>query len=97
MAWLFHPDDYGRLVYDLVHVTGLPRAGLGAQEIRIDDKGAVRPGHIFDTDHPEIGCVTFVEFGVAYAKVLEDERQLFARTVEMLKGFGIEPRKANPQ
>ena len=84
MAWLLNPDDYDDLLADLCQVK-LPRAGLGVIEIRRDLE--VERGHIKNTDHPEIGCVTFAEFGKRYAKVMESERVEFDKALAVLKKY----------
>lgn len=83
MAWLLHPDDYDRLISGIAQVAGIPRAGLGAQEILRDPR--IEHGHIRDNDHPELGTLTFAEFGKRYAQVLEDERKAFDRAVEVME------------
>jgi hypothetical protein len=81
VAWLLNPDDYDALLADLCQVK-LPRAGLGAIEVR--KHWAIERGHIADSDHPEIGYVTFAEFGERYAKVMEAERVEFEKAMLVL-------------
>lgn len=85
MAWLFNPADLARFPH-AAQSRDMPKfLPAGAIEVRADSE--VERGHIRDTDHPEIGCVTFAEFGSAYAKVLEDERKAFNKTVALLGEF----------
>lgn len=91
MAWLLHPDDFAKIKEKFGSSMGLP---LGiAYTVDVVVGATIKRGHIFDSDHPEIGMPTFAEFPERYRKALDDDRRKFDESAAKLMRF-MNPIKA---
>jgi hypothetical protein len=82
MAWLIHPDDFDALTAKCAPAGSEPWYIVGSIEIRRDR--AVESGHIVDSEHLELGMLTFAEFAKAYEKVLEEQQRRLEQTIEAM-------------
>lgn len=71
MTLILNREDFAKIKAGLPDAVTTPLAQLHALHIAVDKWDGVRPGHVFDTERPGLGMLTFEKYAEA-SKVLAE-------------------------